>query len=66
MGRSRPCFVANHRGSARADLGDNCRVRVTYVLVIHGPAEGVELFQRYEAAVLPLLSEHGGALERRL
>jgi hypothetical protein len=37
-----------------------------YVLVIHIPAEGVELFQRYEAAVLPLLSAHGGSMERRL
>ncbi len=30
------------------------------------PAEGVALFQAYEAAVLPLLPEHGGRLERRL
>ena len=39
---------------------------VVYVLVIHLPAAGVESFQRYEAAVLPLLSEHHGQLDRRL
>ena len=39
---------------------------VVYVLVIHLPADGVESFQRYEAAVLPLLSDHQGRLERRL
>jgi hypothetical protein len=41
-------------------------VRVTYVLVVHLPADGVESFQRYELAVLPLLSDHDGHLERRL
>jgi hypothetical protein len=41
-------------------------VRVTYVLVVQVPAEGVASFQRYESAVLPLLAEHQGALERRL
>jgi len=30
------------------------------------PAAGVSDFQAYEAAVLPLLTEHGGMLERRL
>lgn len=40
--------------------------RVTYVLVVHLPADGVESFQRYETAVLPLLSDHQGTLERRL
>jgi hypothetical protein len=39
---------------------------LVYVLVIHLPADGVESFQRYEAAVLPLLSDHHGRLERRL
>jgi hypothetical protein len=36
------------------------------VLVIHLPADGVESFQRYESAVLPLLSDHHGRLDRRL
>jgi hypothetical protein len=39
---------------------------VVYVLVIHLPADGVESFQRYEAAVLPLLADHQGHLDRRL
>ena len=39
---------------------------MVYVLVIHLPADGVETFQRYEAAVLPLLPDHQGRLDRRL
>ena len=39
---------------------------VTYVLVARIPAAGTEAFQRYEAAVLPLLADHGGRLDRRL
>ena len=39
---------------------------MVYVLVIHLPADGVESFQRYEDAVLPLLSDHLGRLDRRL
>ena len=39
---------------------------VTYVLVARIPAAGVAAFAHYEAAVLPLLAEHGGRLERRL
>ena len=39
---------------------------VIYVLVARIPPAGVEAFQRYEAAVLPLLAEHGGRLARRL
>lgn len=35
-------------------------------LVARVPPEGVADFQAYEAAVLPLLADHGGALERRL
>jgi len=35
-------------------------------LIARVPLEGVAAFQQYEDAVLPLLSEHGGALERRL
>ena len=39
---------------------------MVYVLVIHLPADGVDSFQRYEAAVLPLLADHHGRLDRRL
>ena len=39
---------------------------MVYVLVIHLPADGVESFQRYETAVLSLLSDHHGRLDRRL
>ncbi len=39
---------------------------VTYVMTAHLPARGIEAFRRYEDAVLPLLAEHGGRLERRL
>jgi hypothetical protein len=41
-------------------------VAETYVVLSRIPADGVELFQRYEDAVLPLLAEHGARLERRL
>ena len=40
--------------------------RVTYVSVIRIPAEGIEDFRAYEDAVLPLLPEFKGHLERRL
>lgn len=39
---------------------------MVYVLVIRLPADGVESFQRYGSAVLPLLAEHQGHLDRRL
>ena len=39
---------------------------VVFVLVARIPPAGVEAFRRYEAAVLPLLAEHGGRLARRL
>ena len=39
---------------------------VTYVVVIRIPAEGIEDFRAYEDAVLPLLPEFKGCLERRL
>jgi len=45
-----------HAGSAR----------LTFVLIARVPADGVARFQAYEDAVLPLLSEFGGLLERRL
>jgi len=41
-------------------------MRLTLVLIARIPADGVERYQRYEAAVLPLLAEHGGRLERQL
>jgi hypothetical protein len=40
--------------------------RLTLVLIARIPAEGVADFCAYEAAVLPLLPEFGGRLERRL
>ena len=39
---------------------------VTFVLVARIPAEGVADFRAYEDAVLPLLPEFNGRLERRL
>ena len=39
---------------------------ITLVLVARVPAAGIPDFQRYEDAVLPLLADHGGRLERRL
>jgi uncharacterized protein (DUF1330 family) len=35
-------------------------------LIARVPAAGVSDFQAYEACVLPILAEYGGALERRL
>ena len=40
--------------------------RLTFVLIARVPPDGVAGFQAYEEAVLPLLSEFGGRLERRL
>jgi hypothetical protein len=39
---------------------------VTFVFVADVPADGVTVFRDYEAAVLPLLADYGGRLERRL
>jgi hypothetical protein len=39
---------------------------VTVVLIARIPAEGIADFRAYEAAVLPLLPEYNGRLERRL
>ena len=39
---------------------------VTFVLIARIPAAGVEDFRAYEAAVLPLLPEYNGRVERRL
>ena len=40
--------------------------RVTFVLTVRIPLEGIEDFRAYEDAVLPLLPEFNGRLERRL
>jgi hypothetical protein len=40
--------------------------RVTSVLIARIPPEGIEDFRAYEDAVLPLLPEFNGRLERRL
>lgn len=37
-----------------------------YVVVARTPESGLEAFLAYESAVLPLLSDHGGRLDRRL
>jgi hypothetical protein len=39
---------------------------VTFVLIARIPAEGIQNFRAYEDAVLPLLPEFNGCLERRL
>ena len=39
---------------------------VTIVLIARIPAEGIADFRAYEDAVLPLLPEYNGRLERRL
>ena len=39
---------------------------VTFVLTARIPAEGIKDFRAYEDAVLPLLPEFNGRLERRL
>jgi hypothetical protein len=39
---------------------------VTLCAIFRIPAAGLAAFQAYEAAVLPLLAEHDGTLQRRL
>ncbi|GAA3107787.1 hypothetical protein [Streptomyces echinatus] len=39
---------------------------VTYLLLARLPEGRLSAFDAYESAVLPLLAEHGGRLERRL
>jgi len=39
---------------------------ITYALLFRVPVKGVDMFERYESLVLPLLDDHGGRLERRL
>ena len=42
------------------------QTRLTLVVLADVEREGVGAFQRYEAAVLPMLARHDGRLERRL
>jgi hypothetical protein len=44
-------------------LGDGA---ILYALIVRIPEQGADVFQEYEARVLPLLSEHGGVLQRRV
>ena len=44
----------------------SAQTRLTLVVLVDVAREGVDAFQRYEAAVLPLLERHDGRLERRL
>ncbi|MFG2058785.1 hypothetical protein ACGFI9_32665 [Micromonospora sp. NPDC048930] len=39
---------------------------VTFLMIARLPDAGLDAFDSYERAVLPLLAEHGGRLERRL
>ena len=39
---------------------------VTFVLIVRIPTKGIDDFRAYEDAVLPLLPEFNGRLERRL
>jgi hypothetical protein len=39
---------------------------LTFALIVRIPAEGITDFRAYEDAVLPLLPEYNGRLERRL
>src|ERR1700726_4490013 len=50
----------------RMTVTDNQTNLVTIVLIARIPAEGIADFRAYEAAVLPLLPEYNGRLERRL
>ena len=47
-------------------MGHATSARLTSVLIARVPPDGIASYQAYEAAVLPLLSEFGGLLERRL
>jgi antibiotic biosynthesis monooxygenase (ABM) superfamily enzyme len=47
-------------------MTDNQANLVTIVLIARIPAEGIADFRAYEDAVLPLLPEYNGHLERRL
>ena len=50
----------------RITVADHQTNLVTVVLIARIPVEGIEHFRAYEDAVLPLLPEFNGRLERRL
>ncbi|MCK1388838.1 hypothetical protein [Bradyrhizobium sp. 21] len=52
--------------AAAAEGGVPANHSVTFVLIARIPPEGVRAFRAYEDAVLPLLPEFNGCLERRL
>jgi hypothetical protein len=39
---------------------------MTLVQIVRIPADGIATFREFEVKVLPLLTAHGGSLERRL
>lgn len=41
-------------------------IPLTLCVILRVPPAGAEAFQVYESKVLPLLTDHGGVLERRL
>ena len=47
-------------------MGHATSARLTFVVIARVPSDGVASYQAYEEAVLLLLSEFGGLLERRL
>jgi hypothetical protein len=49
----------------RRYLGRVRQTRPTWVQIVRLPPEGVTAFQEYEAAVIPLLPDHGGRFEAR-
>ena len=53
-------------GGTPGMTGDPLPTSVLYVATFRIPADGVEAFQAYERAVLPILRDHGGRVERRL
>jgi len=52
--------------SSPALASEPIETSVLYVATFHVPASGVEAFQAYERAVLPVMRAHGGRVERRL
>lgn len=53
-------------GRDKGGSKDRTSAGLTLALIARVPPEGVADFQAYEATVLPLLEQYGGALERRL
>jgi hypothetical protein len=59
-------MMASWQWCSRQATMSHQTIRVTFVLTARIPAEGVADFRAYEDAVLPLLPEFKGRLERRL